>query len=931
MKIQLRLIMLTLLCAVAGTMWGATTYFHTFAQSDFSSTTENGTKYFTLTQDVTLSNVDWKLELTPKSGGDKVYMGNVHDTKGLQFGSGNYPASSIKLSTSGISGTIKSVIVNTSGASQINGTVKVSVSGTPYKCDGENSLTLTATATDYTFTGSASGKILIEWSQTSSKAIYIKDVTIEYEGGSTITVAAPTFSPAAGAVKAKTPVTITAAEGCTLSYTVNDVAQTASSNTAEVSVTVPTTIKAKAVKDGVESEEVTAVYTISVAAPTFSTAAGAVEEGTVVTITSPDAVSMRFTVDDGEPSTVTGGRIEHNVNKATTLKAVAIDAYGNESEEVVARYTILLTGAETATIDFENAASSYTFWNITNIVTQKTDENGNVTPHGGSYFGNTDKKETGSITTKEKVVTPISLTCYVSKESNNTTASTWYIQVSSDGNNWTNVSSISASSMGRGEWKELTADLSEYEDVFVRVYYDGTSAVRDIDDVQLVHVPGKKVPELSWSESTIVMNVGGTRDFPTLICPEGVERDNATSSNHDVVTMDARDNGDGTWTLLLKALSEGTSVITVYTKENADYLAGEASFTVTVVDPTVSGTEATYVFNQGENDYGSGMMPDVGGNDIVENQSSTWTSGIVTMVADGRYKWHIPSNGSTPVDLRFYKKLDTTNSYPSMTFSVPSGYNIIKIEFTGSIGANLNRWTVDGAYVNNTWQGKAQSVVFENKSDVTIYIETVTVTYTMSGEDAPVIWMSYSSANDLDFSKTTDYTAYIATSYRAEEGVVGLTKIEKVPGSEGILIKSNDSSKAIKDIFKESDVTANEPITTQITQMLVGAPDGVELKPEDEDSEYTNFVLAKREGVVGFYKSAGGTLKANKAYLQLPTDLISGSNSISFYVEDGTTAIQNVTTHPATTDDAWYTIQGVRVAQPTHGLYIHNGKKVVVK
>ena len=590
-----------------------------------------------------------------------------------------------------------------------------------------------------------------------------------------------------------------------------------------------------------------------------------------------------------------------------------------------------VTGAETATIDFENAASSYTFWNITNIVTQKTDENGNVTPHGGSYFGNTDKKETGSITTKEKVVTPISLTCYVSKESNNTTASTWYIQVSSDGNNWTNVSSISASSMGRGEWKELTADLSEYEDVFVRVYYDGTSAVRDIDDVQLVHVPGKKVPELSWSESTIVMNVGGTRDFPTLICPEGVERDNATSSNHDVVTMDARDNGDGTWTLLLKALSEGTSVITVYTKENADYLAGVASFTVTVVDPTVSGTEATYVFNQGENDYGSGMMPDVGGNDIVENQSSTWTSGIVTMVADGRYKWHIPSNGSTPVDLRFYKKLDTTNSYPSMTFSVPSGYNIIKIEFTGSIGANLNRWTVDGAYVNNTWQGKAQSVVFENKSDVTIYIETVTVTYTTPSTEEPVIWMSYSSANNLDFTGKTDYTAYIATSYRAEEGVVGLTKIEKVPGSEGILIKSNDSSKAIKDIFKESDVATEESITTQITQMLVGAPLGVEyLTPED--SEYTNFVLAKREGVVGFYKVAQqGALAPNKAYLQIPTASLtstSGANGITF-VEDGTTAIQSVTT--ATTDDAWYTLQGVRVAQPTRGLYIHNGKKVVVK
>ena len=30
-------------------------------------------------------------------------------------------------------------------------------------------------------------------------------------------------------------------------------------------------------------------------------------------------------------------------------------------------------------------------------------------------------------------------------------------------------------------------------------------------------------------------------------------------------------------------------------------------------------------------------------------------------------------------------------------------------------------------------------------------------------------------------------------------------------------------------------------------------------------------------------------------------------------------------------DGVWYTIQGVRVAQPTKGLYIHNGKKVVIK
>lgn len=211
---------------------------------------------------------------------------------------------------------------------------------------------------------------------------------------------------------------------------------------------------------------------------------------------------------------------------------------------------------------------------------------------------------------------------------------------------------------------------------------------------------------------------------------------------------------------------------------------------------------------------------------------------------------------------------------------------------------------------------------------VKIYRKTTTTPQ----PDAPVIWMTYSSDNDLDFTGKTDYTAYIATNYRAEEGVVVLTKIEKVPSGEGILIKSNDSSKAIKDIFKESDVPANEPITTQITQMLVGAPAGVEyLLPEEGD--YTNFVLAKREGVVGFYKVAQqGALASNKAYLQIPTaslTVTSGANGITF-VEDGTTAIQGVTT-ATTADDAWYTLQGVRVAQPTRGLYIHNGKKIVVK
>jgi hypothetical protein len=95
-----------------------------------------------------------------------------------------------------------------------------------------------------------------------------------------------------------------------------------------------------------------------------------------------------------------------------------------------------------------------------------------------------------------------------------------------------------------------------------------------------------------------------------------------------------------------------------------------------------------------------------------------------------------------------------------------------------------------------------------------------------------------------------------------------------------------------------------------------------------------NFVLAKKDGQVGFYKSNGnGNIGANKAYLQLPQSLFAegSANGISFAIDGEETAIKNVNTR-TNSDDAWYTLQGVRVAQPNQsGIYIRNGQKVVVK
>lgn len=143
-----------------------------------------------------------------------------------------------------------------------------------------------------------------------------------------------------------------------------------------------------------------------------------------------------------------------------------------------------LVGTVTNTIDFESTTNTYTFWTFTNMTSQQT---GAITAKGGTYYGTTGGKETASITSKKVIAKPKSITFYVSKQSDNSKSSSWKIQVSSDNTTWTDVKTQSATSMSKGSWVEVTQDLSSYSNVYVRVYYKGSTAVRNIDNLSLTY------------------------------------------------------------------------------------------------------------------------------------------------------------------------------------------------------------------------------------------------------------------------------------------------------------------------------------------------------------------------------------------------------------------------------------------------------------
>jgi hypothetical protein len=47
--------------------------------------------------------------------------------------------------------------------------------------------------------------------------------------------------------------------------------------------------------------------------------------------------------------------------------------------------------------------------------------------------------------------------------------------------------------------------------------------------------------------------------------------------------------------------------------------------------------------------------------------------------------------------------------------------------------------------------------------------------------------------------------------------------------------------------------------------------------------------------------------------------------------DDETTGISAIKTDTNSSDDAYYTLAGIKVSKPEKGLYIHNGKKVIFK
>ena len=266
-------------------------------------------------------------------------------------------------------------------------------------------------------------------------------------------------------------------------------------------------------------------------------------------------------------------------------------------------------------------------------------------------------------------------------------------------------------------------------------------------------------------------------------------------------------------------------------------------------------------------------------------------------------------------------------------------------------GDNTNYYLSNGDAGVGFYKVQSSVELKPNRAYLSVPTEIPVVGATGSTETIKVsaaCQVPYYNNQSLDFSSldAQGVKAYTATGYDYKSGTIWLTRVKQVPAETGILIMAPQGEYPVP--------TAS--VASVYANMFRGTLTGTTIQTHETiaDEDYINYYLSSGDAGVGFYKvtkEGGVTIGANRCYLPILNKEVAGTRSagsgqsqIAFEEADEVIGIQlmrgigddndgttNLTPALSKGEGEWYTLQGQRVAKPGKGLYIRNGKVVVIK
>ena len=321
----------------------------------------------------------------------------------------------------------------------------------------------------------------------------------------------------------------------------------------------------------------------------------------------------------------------------------------------------------------------------------------------------------------------------------------------------------------------------------------------------------------------------------------------------------------------------------------------------------------------------------------------TENDGKISIESDaGVYEFVIAGDETTG----YYTIYDTENT--GYLYAASSGSNYLRTQ--NELDAN-GKWTIDidndndgvatitaqGSNTHNCMRYNSSNSLFscyepDKQSDIYLFervgdtsIQNADVSIAANKE-----WITYCCPFALDFSEDIEGLegAYTISSHTSGATTLTATRMDgMVKAGTGLLLHAAnvdaDNTQAIAIKMAGTGVE-------QSGNMLKGVIVDTEITPTE--GIYTNLGL-KNGSFVPY--SAEGTIAANKAYLQIPTAEMPETGDAKLTIifdnepSDETTAIAGVEVKKGA--GVAYNLAGQRVSNPTKGLYIINGKKVIIK
>jgi hypothetical protein len=261
-------------------------------------------------------------------------------------------------------------------------------------------------------------------------------------------------------------------------------------------------------------------------------------------------------------------------------------------------------------------------------------------------------------------------------------------------------------------------------------------------------------------------------------------------------------------------------------------------------------------------------------------------------------------DAATTTDLMTESEGKWTISFTNVTLTEPVVFKVIKKAYLEATEAEAWYPSGDNVLIDQTGDFDI-TITFDGNVNYTLTPLSELFTVTDAG------WATAKTAHAVDFTGVTGLTAYIATLTEGKDKVI-LTEATKVPANTPIVLKGVTAKATI---IENADAIENNALTWYDSYTV-------------NDTYAHIYALAiNNNGEAQFTRVKDGLTFTNKAVIELIGATARQSFDVVFAGE--TTGINTVAVEKSA--EGIFNMNGQRVAAPAKGLYIVNGKKVILK